>query len=234
MKIKYENIKLTGKGFFAEENQEWLDDNLKIVSPGVEFHEVIYDDIDKQYRIGWLVMGKLCVIADFTTHTEKGMVGRSVEDNLIYSLIYDPKDKLKEYVSEDLQEVSLEKSQKLLKKYFVEGTKLTGNIQLDKEDEDDVLVIISISSHLVFVQNVDASIRVGSSEVMVLSKKESRDKLTIISQEDGILHIGEDKSISIGGNKIIINGKDFSPEKIVKTVSNALSNALYNINFDFK
>lgn len=229
MKLNKENVKLSGKGFFVEENQEWLDDNVKIISLGVEFHEV-KSAIDGQQRIGWLVMGGLKIVADFTAHTSKGMVGRSVEDNPVYSLIIDKNNKLGDFIAEELIDVNTERSQKLLNKYFTDDINFRGNISIDDNDfEDATLVLISTKSELIFVQTPDSSIRVHSDGVMVLNKKE--DKITIISKSDGVVHIESDKSIRIGNGKIMIDGKDFSPAKILSKVAFSLSEAIADLRF---
>ncbi len=225
LKVPFDKIKVSGKGFFAEEHKEWVDDNIKLISPGVEFHEIVFDN-DEQVRIGWLVMGAINLQADFTAHTEDGMIGKSVEDHPVYCLIYDKNDKLSDFIAETLIEVDITDSQKLLEKYILEKGEFNKNINLDGDDED-VFIIISTKSELVYVQTNDTSIRVAKGEVMVLNRKE--DKLTMISKEDGMIHIGAEKSITIGNGKISIDGKEFSPEKIAQDVKKAVSSALSSL-----
>jgi hypothetical protein len=225
LNVPFDKIKLSGKGFFAEEYKEWVDDNIKLISPGVEFHEIVFDN-DELVRIGWLVMGSINVLADFTSHTENGMIGKSVADHPVYCLIYDKNEKLGDFISETLMEVDTTDSQKLLEKYIFEKGEFNKNINL-QDDDENVFILISTKSELVYVQTNDTSIRVVNGEVMVLNRKE--DKLTMVSKEEGMIHIGGEKSITIGNGKISIDGKEFSPEKIAQDIQKAVSSALSSL-----
>ncbi|MHA2170446.1 MAG: hypothetical protein ACXAB7_11185 [Candidatus Kariarchaeaceae archaeon] len=225
LKVPFDKIKVSGKGFFAEEHKEWVDDNIKLTSPGVEFHEVVYDN-EEQVRIGWLVMGAINILADFTAHTDDGMIGKSVEDHPEYCLIYDKTRKLGDFITETLIEVDTTNSQKLLEKYILEKGEFNKNINIDDDDED-VFIIISTKSELIYVQTNNTSIRLVNGEVMVLNRKE--DKLTMVSKEEGMIHIGAEKSITIGNGKISIDGQEFSPEKIAHEVKKAVSSALSSL-----
>ncbi|MHA2250120.1 MAG: hypothetical protein ACXAD7_07150 [Candidatus Kariarchaeaceae archaeon] len=231
MKIRFEDVELSGKGFFAEENQEWLDDNLKLVSHGIEFHEVIHNDNGLDNRIGWIAMGKISLVADFTAHSEDGMIGRSVEDSPEYCFIYDKGNLLGDFVPEVLINIETDKSELLLKKH--DWSKINGDIHLDKGDEGLALIILSLKSNLVFVQSPKASVRICNDVIMVLNKDETKDNLTIISKEDGILHFGQNKTVSIGKGSIKINGQEFTPEKILKNVTKSINNVIANLKFEF-
>ncbi len=213
MRYDINDLKLSGKAFISD--GEWLDENVKIESRGVKFFEVLIDELP----IGWIVMGPINLLADFTAHTSKGMQGKSVDDTIEYAFILDMKNKL---ASSELNEYDIDEAQVVLDKYKLD--KLEHNIDLDGKN-DDAVIIISTKSKYIFVQTDDSSIRICEGEVMILKRK-GVEKLVHLNAKNGVLSIGDDKSIEINNGQIKINGEDFNPEKIISSALDSISKSL--------
>lgn len=218
MNLNLEDLNLSGKGF--QSSSEYLNDNVKIITDGVNFHQVVMGES----HFGWIVMGSMQILADFTAHTKDGMKGRSVDDLLEYALIVDRTELLGDFIG-DLQEMESEDANKVLDKY---KSTSQNNMHVDSDfDNKDGLIIISTKSDYVFVKSEKSTVRIHSGEILVLNSKNGKDNLVEISSKDGRISIGGDKSIEINDGRIIIDGKEFNPqiiiEKAMKGVATAFS-----------
>ncbi|MCY3412529.1 MAG: hypothetical protein INQ03_12900 [Candidatus Heimdallarchaeota archaeon] len=216
MKYKFEDITLSGKGFVS--TGEFLDENMKIKTNGVHFYQVMLGE----EPLGWLVNGEINLLADITAHSKEGMQGRSIDEKLEYALIIDRTKRLGDFVGE-LQELPIEDMLPILEKYKDTKHLGRGNIDVGGNDDDDILVILSTKSDIIFVQSDKDTIMISKGEVLVLNR--TKEKLTHVSSKDGIISIGGDKSLQIGHGKIIIDGEEFDPQNVVEKAMKGISKA---------
>jgi len=228
MKITRENLQLSGKG--ARVTNELLHDNIKLIADDVLFYEVIVEESDEteetaegmraSRRLGWLVPGSLEILADFTTHSDVGMQGKSTDDHVERSLLLDGSSLLQEFIPQQLEDVDTTEAQELLDRMVEDHGQFTGKINIDNVDQDDGLLVLSPHSKFVFVQTEDTSVRIHAHDgIYVLNRGDGRDNLVIIDHDDGINVRGE-KNVSITREGLIINGQPFDLGGIV---GNALS-----------
>ena len=221
MKVDMNSITLSGKGFFSE--KEWLDDNIRIITSGVAFHEVVNDDD----HFGWIVMGEFRIDGDFTAHSKNGLQGKSVSDRVEYAFIVDKNYNFGDFIPSELEDFPTEEAEKVLEKYKTTSHKFAGSINIDDKDQDNGLIVVSTKTNYVLVQTEDSSIRVCEGEVMVLQRDE--EKLVHVSSKDGKVSIGGDRSIEIKDGTISFNGKMFNPEEMISEAMKSVSKTLGNL-----
>ena len=224
MKITRENLEFSGKG--AVVSSEFLHDNIKIKAEQTELHELVVVNDDQSTRVGWLVPNSFELLADFTTHSDDGARGKSTHDYVEQAVLFDPHNYLSEFIPETMVDVDTTTSKEILDKMLADDKLFNGEINLDSNDHDHGLVIISPHSNLVFVQTDNSSIRVAAPDgVYVLKRGEGRDKLIIIDHDEGI-NIWGDKNISINSGRFIIDGKPLNIQKIINQAMSSVSMGL--------
>ena len=154
MKMNYNDIALSGKGFRVI-NQEWNHENIKLMGENCDFHELV--EAEGSARLGWIVLDKVEIIADFTTHTERGMEGKSVHDTIEYPMILDANDFLGDFVPENIEDVNTEISSKILEKMKISD--VDSHISLD-QDNDKFIALLSTKTEYFLLQSDKNSIRI--------------------------------------------------------------------------
>ncbi|MHA2503077.1 MAG: hypothetical protein ACXAE3_09415 [Candidatus Kariarchaeaceae archaeon] len=229
MKFNIEDIQLSGKGFIS--SQEFSHENIKLMLDATQFFEVVSGG-EEPRRLGWLVPNSFTLLADFMAHTKDGARGESTEDAVEAALVLDYDSYLTELVPESLMDLDTAEAQQLLETMLTDGEKtMKGKVNIEEFTEGEKgLLVISPRSNLVFVQADDASIRVAKEGVYVLKrgKDDEYDKLIMVDSDRGVNIMG-DKSISVGPGGIVIDGKDFNPEEIVRNVTKSLEGTLKGI-----
>ena len=223
MKLDLNNSKVSGKGFKVD-SKTWFDDNLRILVENTELHEVV--DGETGARVGWLIPGSIKIVGDFTAHSDKGMLGKSVQDIINYPLLLETEGYLGDFIPDDLVEVNTEFTTPLLEKYKLKGMH-DSKMHMDSDREDKFLLVLSTETEYFLLQSNKNSIRIHDGEVLVLDR--IKDKLVVVANKDGEVHINDGTTISIKGGSIIIDGKEINPATIVQYVISNVTRSMGNL-----
>ncbi|OLS28447.1 MAG: hypothetical protein HeimC2_06660 [Candidatus Heimdallarchaeota archaeon LC_2] len=226
MKLDFTKMKLSGKGKYVTQPFEWVDDNFKLIAENTVFHEVLIEDNEEEKRIGWISPDSIKVQVDFTTHTNEGMIGESVHNEIKSFLIFDINHRFGQNLTQELKDVNSEECQALLNSYsHYHDETIFGNINLADTEDEGTVFILSIIEKLVFVQSPNQSIKIGDGGVYVLDRE--KESLTLITENDGITVIESGKSMVEINDKqhIRINGKEFDPNSIINHIAESISDA---------
>lgn len=231
MKLDAFEITLSGKGFETYDLSYPMM-NLKIQAEKATFYEIRTGE----KHAGWLVLDKLEMIADYTIHTETGMKGKSTRDEITHTLILDPESCLQDIIPPELVDLDISEAQLVLDKLLKENRSI--NTRDAEIDMDEALLFISTVKEYVLIQTDDISMRIaGNDGVYILKEGEDEAKLTIINEEDGVMHFGRTSNVKVGPEGIFINDEKFDPQKIVmnvtKTLGESLGKSFRNMKFDF-
>lgn len=232
MNFDFKKLKLSGKGIKVSQAFEWLDDNFKLTTENTVFHEVLLENDGTEQRIGWISPDKIQLQIDFTTHTNQGMVGESVQNELNSFLIVDFNNRFGQNLVNELIDVNSEETQVLLDKYSKSrDDRIFSNVDFRTDENEGSVFIISIPQKLVFIQSPVLSIKIGDNGVFVLERE--KDTLTLVSESNGITIIDSGKSkVEINDKQHIrINGKEFNPHSIINHVTNSIAHAFSDLRF---
>lgn len=231
MLSKYK-LKLSGKGIIIPELHEWLDDNVRVISQGGVFYEVVNTNNEGQeLRFGWFVPGDLQITSDFTHHTKNGMRGESFTDNLQETLIIDQYSKLAEFTSGDLIDVDITEYQNTFDSFLGPNYHIGNRYKEMQDKNDNEVIFLTQKPEMILIQTSTNSVRIGNQGIFVLDREE--ETLVLISDEYGITVIKDGKSVvEVNEDKgIRIDGKELDPLSIVNHIAESISDAFSNLDF---
>ena len=226
MRTKFDNLKLSGKGI--QVSGEYAENNIKLVFDNVQFLEIV--DKTTENEFGWYANGEFLLQCDFTAHTRKGMVGESFEYDCKLAFIRESNKIISSLTDGELQEVDISEAGTAFQKMFnTNFDHLRGDINFD--NRDDELIIISTVSEVLHVQSDEESINISNRGIHVL--KLDDEKLSIINGKNGITVVNDNgKTVRIGGSKgIEIDGVDINFNTIAKNIQRSMRDAFKDFDF---
>ncbi|MCE7737014.1 MAG: hypothetical protein GPJ54_19165 [Candidatus Heimdallarchaeota archaeon] len=225
-------LKLSGKGILIPESQEWLDDNIKVISQGEIFYEVIdISDENQELKFGWFIDGNLKITSDFTLHTKNGMRGESFTDDLKQTLIIDQYSKLAEFTAGELIDLDITEYQSKFDTFLGSNYKFEKRYKEMHDKNENGVIFLSQNPEMIQVQSNTNSVRISNQGIFVLDREE--ETLVLISDEYGITVIQDGKSVvEVNEDKgIRIDGREFDPLSIVNHVAESISEAFSDLDF---
>lgn len=201
MKMKWNNLKLSGLGYKITKPVAFQMDNFKLELSECEMHEVVELSEQVERRIGWVTVGSVDIYADFTQHTNTGMRGESIHSNISDILIIDQSKLLTGLIPDSLEDLPIEEATTILEQVKKKNSH-EKNFQLD--EEEDHLFIFSRSPKLLFVQSSTTSIFISNRGVYVYERENN--ELNIINKR-GITAHTESENVEINDEGIFINNK---------------------------
>lgn len=225
-------LKLSGKGIIIPELQEWVEDNVRVISQGSVFYEVVdTNDESQEQKFGWFVPDELQITSDFTLHTSNGMRGESFTDNLKEILIIDQHSRLGEFTAGNLLDVDTTAYQATFDNFLDSNYKIRNRYKEMQHKNENGVIFISQKPETIYVQTSTNSVRIGNQGIFVLDREE--ESLVLISDNYGITVIKDGKSVVElnEDNGIRIDGKEFDPLSILNHVTESISEALDDLHF---